>query len=372
MRAFALRPEPRWVLLGTDTGDAIFRAPWNAATGEIGKQEVAIATARPDFFAMHPTLPVLYSVNSVGDGEKPNPARKPAVSSFRVKAATAELSLLNTVSSHGDGPCYIAVHPTGKALYVANYSAGSFAAYSLAKDGSLVDEPATLLNCHTEPVCGRVGPVSDRQDASHLHCTTLSPDGQYVVVCDLGTDSLLVFPLAPHTALPQVSGMHRTPARPGSGPRHVAFHPNGHWLYCVHELDGTIDLYDWNHGQPTLRTGSAMSTFAKGATRRGASGCELLISPDGRFAYTCNRGVDDVVVYRIEAKSGALQEQQRFPCGGKVPRIFAFDPSRRWLAVCNQSAPGTVAVFAHDPETGHVQPKPKIFAANTPMFLQWL
>src|ERR1039458_1622093 len=33
--------------------------------------------------------------------------------------------------------------------------------------------------------------------------------------------------------------------RPGSGPRHIAFHPNGRWVYSINELDSTIDRFLW-------------------------------------------------------------------------------------------------------------------------------
>ena len=62
LRTFAQSTTPKWVFLGTDKGEGIYRAPWNATTGELGKVELAVAAPRPDFFAMHPKLPVMYTV----------------------------------------------------------------------------------------------------------------------------------------------------------------------------------------------------------------------------------------------------------------------------------------------------------------------
>lgn len=358
---------PRWVFLGTDQGKGIYRARWNAATGELGPVELAIATPRPDFFAKYPKLPVLYSVNSVGDG-------KGAVSSFRIDAAHGGLTHLNTVSSHGDGPCAVSVDATGTMAFVANYGGGSFAAYALQPDGTLGRTVDTLM-CQGNPACGTTGPVKDRQDAAHIHCVTLSPDNQHVVVCDLGDDSIEVFPIHPGSK-PSVGPAQRVAARAGSGPRHVAFHPNGRWLYCIHELDSTIDLYDWHPepGKPpmTLRPGSTISTITPAQKPKPHTACEIVISPDGRFAYACTRFTDEITTYRIDPQTGLLTELQRLSCGGQVPRYIAFDPTHRWLVSCNQAPPGNVAVFAHDPATGHIDPKPKTFRANTPMFIEWL
>jgi len=364
LRSFAQtgNHSPRWIFLGTDKGRGIYRAPWNAATGALGTIVLAAETDRPDFFASHPTLPVLYTVNSVSGAQA-------GVSAYSVAAATGELTLINRLGTHGDGPCYVSVDRTGHAVYAANYSSGSVTAYRLGPNGRLAETVGVLAYKQPEH-----GPVLDRQDAAHLHCTTISPHNDFVLVCDLGDDVILVFPIAPEQGA-SIQAPARFPARRGSGPRHVAFHPNGRWLYCMHELDCTIDLYEWSvtNRTPTLtfRTESVTSTLAPGDNRTGSTGCELLVSQDGRFLTTCTRGADNVVVYRIDAQTGLLTEQQRLSCGGKVPRLIAFDPSRRWLLAMNQGS-SNVAVFGHDDKTGRIHPNFRSFAADTPMCALWV
>jgi 6-phosphogluconolactonase len=370
-----IRPQelaPRWVFLGTDKGKGIYRAPWNHNTGELGKIELAIETPRPDFFAMHPTLAVMYSVNSVGAGNG-------AVSSFQLDTDNASLTLLNSLSSLGDGPCAVSVDRTGKSAFCANYNAGSMAAFSLAADGHLTRNNG--FDCRGNPDCGALGPNHDRQDAAHLHCVTVSPDNNFLLVCNLGEDAIEVFPIYPGGIASEILGdPTRIAARPGSGPRHVAFHHNGKWLYCIHELDCTIDLYDWSvqRKRPIadLRKGSTISTLATGTPLTGNTGCEIVISDGGSIVYACSRGVDQITVYRVNPATGLLTEQQRVSCGGQIPRYIALDPSRKWLVCCNQGAAtnpvGTVTVFAHDPATGKLNPSPKTYAAETPMFVDWV
>src|ERR1700735_4665503 len=124
----------RWVFLGTDKGKGIYRAAWNAATGEIGEIEQACATERPTFLARHPLLPVMYSVNELTGAAA-------GVSSFRVDAKAGGLTLINRRSSHGDGPCFVSVDHTGRSAFVANYAGGSMAAYDLGTRGELLDTP---------------------------------------------------------------------------------------------------------------------------------------------------------------------------------------------------------------------------------------
>jgi len=366
LRSFAETTAPRWVFLGTDKGAGIYRATWNPATGELGKVELAIAAARPNYIAMHPKLPVLYTTN-----ETAGPSA--SISCYHVDAADATLSPLNKIWSQADGPCYVSVDRTGRMAFAADYGGGGFAAYKLGPKGELVSVAGTL-QCVGNPACGTVGPVKDRQEKAHLHCATVSPHNDFVLVCDLGDDAIEVFPIAP--AEQTVGTPMRVQARAGSGPRHVAFHPNGRWVYCVHELDSTIDLYDWSaKGQKavmTLRAGSTVSTLAMGAAHTGNTGCEVVVSDDGRFVYTCTRGEDSISVYRVDAKTGLLTEQQRLSCGGLVPRYIALDPTRRWLVCCNQGGAGNVTVFAHDPATGRIEEQPKTFEANTAMFVLWV
>jgi 6-phosphogluconolactonase len=355
----------RWVLLGTDTGKGVYRAGWNAATGTLGRVELAAETVRPSYLAKHPRLPVVYAVNAAsGEGA--------AVSSFNLDVGSGGLTALNKVGSQGDGPCFVSVDPTGSMAFVANYAGGSFAAFRVTNVGGLAQAIGVFK--YTQATHG---PVADRQDAAHIHCATISPGNKYVLACDLGDDVILVFPVGPGNG-DYVRVPVRVGARAGSGPRHVAFHPNGNFVYCVHELDCTIDLYDWRlqQGQPVmrLRENSVVSTLAKGVGLKGNTGCEIVISDDGKFLYSCTRGVDTIEVWRID-ENGYLTELQRVSSAGKVPRYIAFDPSRRWLVCCNQGAPGNqgnVTVFSRDAATGRLGVKPKVFQAPTPMFAMWV
>jgi 6-phosphogluconolactonase len=360
--------DARWVLLGTNEGKGIYRAAWNAATGTLGPVELAVETVRPDFLARHPTLPVVYSVNSAGGAGA-------GVSSFVLDRARAGLTRMNEVGSGGDGPCFVSVDRTGQMAFVANYAGGSFAAFRLTNMGKLAEAIGIFKYNQAAH-----GPVAGRQDSAHIHCATVAPGNMHVIACDLGDDVLLVFPVGPglgdYVRVPQ-----RVAARPGSGPRHVAFHPNGSWVYCIHELDNTVDLYDWRmeRGQPMMRMreGSVVSTLAPGMNRAGHTACEVVVSDDGRFVYTCTRCVDgsgegSLAVFRVEQSTGLLSEHQRLSCGGEVPRYIAFDPSRRWLLCCNQESPGSVTVFAHDAATGRLNVRPRHFPAPTPMFVLWV
>lgn len=367
LRALAspISSSPRWVLLGTGTDKGIYRAAWNAERGELSGFEVAATTQHPSFLAMHPRLPILYAVNEIPTGNG-------ALCSFELEPKSARLTPLARVNSGGNGPCFVSVDHTGRDAFVANYGGGSFSAFSLRDGGAVHD--AGFFDCHNNAACGVTGPNTERQDTAHMHCAVISPDNRFVLACNLGEDAIEIFRIHPGAAKPMEAPV-RIAARGGSGPRHLAFHPNGLWLYCIHELDCTIDVYDWNVSNgvpaPVLRKDSVISTLATRASLPGSSGCEIVVSPDGRFVYGNTRGENSLVVYRVNASTGLLTEQQRVSSGGGLTRHFAFDPSRRWLLCANQGT-STVTVFAHDPATGRLSETPKSFGIDTPMFLQFV
>ena len=355
-----------WVLLGTQ-GNAIYRARWNSATGVLGTPEMAVKTPKPTYLALHPSLNVLYACNE-NDGDAAT------VSGFSVDRADATLTPIGTQPTHGNSPCFVSVDRTGQLLFAANYGGGSFAAFPL--DATGIPGPATsTFSCKQSGLCGTPGPVHERQDGPHLHCATLSPDNHFVLACDLGDDAILAFPISPGQ-VPALGPVQRQPARLGSGPRHLAFHPNGRWLYCIHELDCTIDMYNWSSAggaaNATLVQSSVvhLTLASESVTGQPNTACEVIISPDGKFLYACTRGIDRISVFRIDGATGALKLIQQLPCGGHMPRFFALDPTNRWLVCTNQDG-NNITVFARDPGAGSLTAH-AIQPLTTPQCIVWL
>jgi 6-phosphogluconolactonase len=373
----------QWVLLGTGTDEGIYRAPFDPGSGTLGNFEVAAATPHPSYLALHPTLPLLYAANELpeGDGQ---------LSSFKLERGNANLTELAQASTQGNGACYVALDHTGRMAFGANYRSGSVAMMDVVGDGEF--DNTQLFDCKNNLACGTPGPVKARQDGPHMHCAVVSPDNRFVLACDLGGDGIEIFPIAPkkpvrtdrppreEKAPVQQRGPTRVSTRPGSGPRHLAFHPDGHLLYCINELDCTLEAFDWSvrGGAAVLqaRAGTVVSTLPAGVSANADSAkpstaCELAISPNGKSLYANTRGANTLAVYAIDSHSGVLTEEQRIQTGGEMTRHFAFDPSRRWLLCANQGS-STITVFGHDLSTGRLGEKPRSFPAPTPMFVQFI
>jgi 6-phosphogluconolactonase len=365
-------PPPLNVYIGTDTnknvGKGIYQAHFDTTQGKLTMPALAAATARPSFLAVTPAgLPkrCLYAVNAVNDPSA-------SASTFLIDPKTGALHQIGQVTSAGAGPAYISIDATGHAAFVANYFGGTVASYQIQPDGTL-SQPIDRIDFKDHQKFGALGPVAARQDTSHPHCTTISPDNRFVLVCDLGTDHITVFQIHPETGQlsdPKVF----TNNRPGSGPRHVAFHPNTRWVYGINEIDSTIDHYLWTATRYSdtpqgmlVNTNTPVKTIAADFPADKNTAAELAIAPDGLTLYGSNRGEDTLVAFSIRPKDGKLDLIQRIPCGGKTPRHFTLDPTAQWLLCGNQDS-ACITIFRRDAATGKLTGPTQTVPIDSPLY----
>jgi 6-phosphogluconolactonase len=365
-------PPPLTVYIGTDTNKGIskgiYQARFDPTRGQLSAPMLAAATARPSFLAITPVGQAkrsLYAVNAINDPTA-------AATTFGIDPKTGALHQTGQVSSGGPGPAYISVDATGHSAFVANYYGASVASYRIQSDGTL-SQPVDRIDFKDHQKFGTLGPNATRQDAPHPHCATISPDNRFLLVCDLGTDHITVFLIHPETG--ELSDPHTfTNDRPGSGPRHVVFHPNGRWIYGLNEIDSTLDHYLWTATRFSdtpqglvVNTNTPVKTIAADFPAEKNTAAELAISPDGLYLYASNRGEDSLVVFSISQKDGKLTGLQRISCGGKTPRHFTFDPTAQWLLCGNQDS-ATVTVFRRDPATGKLNGPTQTVPLDSPLY----
>jgi 6-phosphogluconolactonase len=347
---------PVFVYFGTDTGNGggkgIYVSRFDSAKGQLTPATLAAETSRPSFMtsAEAGKRQILLAVN---EGET---SATSGVSAFAMDLATGALKPLGEVKGGGAAPCYVSVDATSRVVFTANYIGGSVDTWRVMLDGKLAG-PVDRVDFKRAGF-GHHGPNTARQDGPHAHCATISPDNRFLVVCDLGSDDILTFPIDAATAKlgkPTVN----TVRIPGSGPRHVVFHPNERWVFCINELTNTVDQYLWNSthgvgGAPPeallTNAGNSVSTLDTGFTGPNTA-AEIAVTPDGRFLLVSNRGEDSLVVFLLEPANGAPKFLQRIACGGKTPRMFTLDPTSKWV-VCAHQDSGTVSVLARNEGTG--------------------
>jgi 6-phosphogluconolactonase (cycloisomerase 2 family) len=291
----------------------------------------------PSYLALSPDGDTLYAVSETTEG---------AVAAYRVKDAALELTG-PPVRVGGSGPTHLSLFD-GHVL-TANYGSGSVSAVPVRADGRLAHAPSGVLR-HSGS-----GPHERRQRDPHAHQVQPDPSGRWAVSVDLGTDSVRVCTLTDGRL-----ELHREVAlRPGSGPRHLAFHPDGRHAYVVNELTPTVTVCRWDAAAGSLRP-LAETPLLPDTPAGDAYPSGIVVAPDGRFLWTATRGEDVLSAFAVDADGEGLTRVGTVPCGGHWPRALALSHGSSsgrsasegvFLYVANERS-GDVTWFAVDPATG--------------------
>jgi len=340
----------RRVFVASSAPDGILAYDWDPMSGELTAAGVAAKVPSVAWLAFSHEHHYVYSASelSMFNGQPTG-----EVASFRVE--NGELHPLTAENSAGVGTCHVAVDHTSKMLIAADYVGGSAASFKIT-DGKL--SKAVWTETYTFH-----GPNPDRQPTAHAHFTSFSPDNRFAYINDLGGDCIHIYKPDTATAGMTPAGIYK--GVPGSGPRTLHFHPNGHTAYCMNELVSTVDVLEWNKTDGSLSLTKRINLLPEGYTGP-KRGCDTVISQDGRFVYFSNRDLDFLYSFKADAETGSLTPMKRSNCGGKIPRDFVLDPSERWMLVANQDS-NLITVLARNPETGLLAEEGKSFAALAPM-----
>jgi 6-phosphogluconolactonase len=353
------------VYIGTYTGPrskGIYLFQIDPTTGALSPLGLAGEAASPSFLALHPTKRFLYAVDEVDTfgGNKTG-----AVSAFAIDPASGKLALLNQQPSGGTGPCHVSVDGAGKNAFVANYGSGSVEVVPIQADGRLA-EPSCVVQHHG------AGADPQRQEGPHAHCIMADAADQYVLAEDLGLDEVLVYRFDPAAGKLTPNDPPAAHVKPGSGPRHLAFHPGGQFAYVINEIALTITAFTYDAGRGALSEIQTISTLPAGtAANKKFSTAEIAVHPSGKFLYGSNRGHDSIAIFTIDEQTGKLTSAGHQPTQGKTPRSFGIDPTGTFLIAANQDSDNLV-VFRIDPHTGGLTPTGVNVSAPSPVCVVFL
>jgi 6-phosphogluconolactonase len=344
-----------YLLVGTYTGgksEGIYVFRFNSKTGEFSPVSIAKGIKNPSFLAVAPNSKFVYSVNE-NDGQG-------SVTAFTF--SNGNLGTLNVRPSGGNGPCYVSVDKTGKWVAVGNYGGGSFEILPVQADGSLGEASTVMVHQGKS-----VNP--QRQEKAHVHATVFSPDNKYLYVPDLGMDKVMTYSFDEKTGKISAANPAFAATTPGTGPRHLDFHPNGKYAYLMEELSGAVSVFSYKNGKLT----PIQNITSHPAGYKGAVGsADIHVSPDGKFLYASNRGESNTIaIFSINQKNGQITPVGHQPTLGTVPRNFNFDPSGNFLLVANQNS-DNIVIFKRDKKTGKLTPVDKQISVGNPVCIKWI
>ncbi len=350
------------VYVGTYTSqsksEGIYLYGLDLSDGSLKRLGVTRGVRDPSYLALDRARRFLYAVEELEEFEG---AKSGAVSAFEINRTDGSLRFVNRQASKGGAPCYVTADARGRFVLVANYTGGSVAVLPVRKGGGLAKAADVKQDSGS-------GPVRERQEGPHAHCVVLDPPNRHAYSCDLGADKVLIYDfdsrrgkLAP-AAQPFVS------LKPGAGPRHLTFDRAGRFAYVLNELASTVTVFARERAKGALQELNTY-TLLPADFRGENTGADIHLTPDGRFLYCSNRGHDSIALFRVEARTGALQTAGHTPTGGKTPRNFAVDPSGRFLLVANQRS-DSVVTFRIDPSTGALKATGRAAEIPSPVCLK--
>lgn len=333
----------------------IYSATLDTETGKVSEPKLVAETKNPSFLAIHPTNKFLYSVGEVSEYEG---KKSGAVAAFSIDSDSGALTLLNRKASKGGTPCHLVVDQKGKFVLFANYGGGNVGAMSIAADGKLAAATGFVQHSGSS--------LTDRQKGPHAHSINMDANNKYAVAADLGLDKLLTYEL---TGAGELKPIAEHSEKPGSGPRHFTFHPNGKFGYLLNELNATVSALGYDSETGKFASQQTISTLP--ADYVGRKGCaEVRIHQTGKFLYCSNRGHDSIAVYLVK-DDGTLSTTEIVKTGGREPRNFNIDPTGRFLLAENQNS-NTIVVFKIDQTTGKLISTGQEISVGNPVCIRFL
>lgn len=326
--------------------------PQTEAIGKVAESDIV---ENPTFLSVTPDGTRIYANSEMAgwpEGKVTALALDRDAGNFR---AINQRSALGSITAHN------AITRDGTKLLVANYGEDiegpdqSVVVFGIGEDGALTE--ALDAAGHEGS-----GPNPERQTRSHAHSATETLSGSLVLVADLGIDSVTAYRLGHDGTLDPIA---ETVLKPGSGPRHVALHPNGRLVAVLNELDSTLVTLSLDSETGSLTYLDSMPMVPQEV--RDTNACsDIQISPDGRFLYGANRGHDSVSIFAVDGETGKLKAVGMVPSGGETPRNLCLTPSGGHLFIANQNG-DRISIYRRDAESGRVYDSGASILIGTPM-----
>lgn len=295
--------------------------------GELKEMAGVSGIERPSFLTIHPSLEMAVSGSEDFNGE---------LVSYNLKLAGGMIEEHSRSSGNGDHPAYVTIDSSGKWLLSVNYSGGNVNVFKLKEDGVIGEMTDSVQHEGS-------GPNRERQDAAHPHSIIQVPGKDLFAVSDLGADTIYFYRLDMQNGKLELD--HAFDAEPGSGPRHLAFHPELPLFYSLGELDSTMAIFsiEQDSGIEQIQRVSLLPTAFDGEN----TAAEVAVSEDGKFLYASNRGHDSIVSFKID-ESGKLHSPEFTSSGGAGPRHFSLVPGGGWLIAANEKSDSLTVLKLED------------------------
>jgi len=290
----------------------------------------------------HPREPLLYVVTSDG-GPTGKVGENHHANVLRIDPASGAMTQASPPRALPSRPIHCSVDASGRWLLIAFNNPSGATVHPLDDDGAIGEA---------------IAQPPDLDVGIFAHQIMMTPSNRSAILVSRGHDAekdkaedpgaLKLYGFGDGRFSPRISITSGNDGY-GFGPRHLDFHPNRHWVYVSVERQNELHLFDLDEtdqlsADPLFIVDSLRK---RPATSRGQQlGGAVHVHPNGRFVYQSNRtsrladddtwpvsqgGENSLVVYAINADSGAPTPIQHIDTGSIHVRTFSLHPDGRLL-----------------------------------------
>ncbi len=284
-----------------------------------------------------------------------------ALKSFAIQEDGSLKELSSRATETSPILAYVDYHEAFRHLFTISYHGGGVHAYPVDGKGNIGEEGGYAKHV------GGSGIVESRQLDAHPHSIYVHPKGAYVYVPDLGQDAVIHYNFDPESGRLEIAS--RLKSVGGSGPRHMAFHSSGKFAYVNNEIASTVDLLSISENDGSIKIIDTITTLPEEFEGPNST-AQILLSPDERYLYVSNRGHNSIAIFKV-GNEGKLSLMGHVPSKGESPRNFSIDPTGNWMAIVNQGGDNLV-IYKVNPETGALNDANLETFVSTPACVNWV
>lgn len=278
--------------------------------------------------------------------------RKPPlpIASFAIDRESGGLTALGMARIPASTP-FVATDRTGRFLFTSANPGATLAVNGIGADGRV------------EPRARQVLHIGHK-----LHCIVVDAGNRNVYVSSTDDEVIFQFKFDAKTGTLQPNDPPFVALSDKQDPRHMAFSPDGHFLYATTEAGGRVVCFAVDGASGRLAEKSSVGMMPDTFTG-GPLTADIHLTPDGRFLYATERVLNTIVAYRVDRTSGALSLIEATTTE-KIPRAFAIAPDSRFLLVAGEDT-GRMTAYAID-ETGKLIKGVEIAVGPKPNWIEIL
>jgi 6-phosphogluconolactonase len=291
------------------------------------------------------------------------------VSAFAINRENGSLRHLNTLASMGANPVGVIIDKSNSRVLVANHGAVAFVSTFTKRNGvpvvETVTDDATIAlfavrpNGSLEPAADvhvfARRPASDSGRDAAAHQVIFDRTERWAIASDNGRDHIYVYPFNPGSRTLEGKAF---PTPPGKAPRHMVYHPRAPYFFITNEREASVSSFHFDSNTGEVRQVQTSATIPDGYSGPRVSPSNIAMHPNGKFIYAANRGDDSLAIFGIDEASGRMTPVNTVKCGGRGTREMKFEPSGRYLFVCNAQS-SDVTTFVADGNTGMLTQGPQ-------------